>query len=124
MPITVVIADDMAMMRRAIRRLLDDEPGIKVLGEADDFGAAVKMIEEIKPQIVIMDMHMPDEARLTPSEMKTALASSGTRLLAISIWDDENTKSAAENFGAVILLDKAKLGIDLVAAIRSAVAPG
>ncbi len=119
MPIKVLLADDMAMMRKAIRRLLEDEPGIEVVGEAADFAEAVKMTNEIKPQILVMDMHMHNEANLTAGEIKTGIAISGTLLLAISIWDDDDTRAVAESFGAVALLDKSKLGNELVPTIKS-----
>jgi DNA-binding NarL/FixJ family response regulator len=119
MPITVLLAEDMAIMRKAIRRLLEDEPGIEVVGEAANFAETIQMTNKIKPRIVVMDMHMPNEANLTAVEIKTELAVSGTLLLAISIWDDDDTKAVAESFGAVALLDKAKLGSELVPTIKS-----
>jgi DNA-binding NarL/FixJ family response regulator len=55
MPITVLLADDSDLVRRAIRRLLKDHPKINVIGEAADFTQTMRMIQELQPQIVILD---------------------------------------------------------------------
>ena len=118
MPITVLLADDADVMRRAIRRVLESEPGIEIIGETADFAQTIKMTTDLKPQIVVMDLHMPDASRVTPSDVKASFASSASQLLAISIWDDEDSQALAKAYGAVAFLDKVNLGIDLIPAIK------
>ena len=117
MPIRVLLADDSELVRRAIRRLLSDQPEITLVGEAVDFGQVMKMASELHPQVIILDLHMADSRGIVPAEFKSRLAQSAASMLAISIWDDEETRSLAESFGAVKLLDKVSLGTQLIPAI-------
>lgn len=118
MPITVLLADDAAVMRKAIRRVLESEPEIEIIGETADFAQTIKMTADLKPQVVVMDLHMPDAFRVTPSDVKASFESSASQLLAISIWDDEDSKALAKTYGAVAFLDKTTLGTDLIPAIK------
>jgi len=59
MPVRVVIADDHPIVRKGLRGLLDDEPDITVVGEAEDGTQALAEIERLKPDIAIIDMMMP-----------------------------------------------------------------
>ena len=117
MPITVLLAGDKDFERQAIRRLLQTHPEIELVGEAADFPQATQKSNDLKPQVVILDLHMPDEARLSPVEVRTLLNSGASRLLVISIWEDEEANVLADNFGAYTLLDKNELGSTLVPAI-------
>ncbi len=60
MPIRVVLADDHVIMRQGLRVLLDKQPGMKVVGEAKDGSAAITLAEELSPDVVVMDVNMPD----------------------------------------------------------------
>jgi DNA-binding NarL/FixJ family response regulator len=118
MTITVLLADDAPVIRKAIRRLLESEPEIEIVGETSDFAQTIKMTTDLKPQIVVMDLHMPNEPRVTPSDVRISFASSASQLLAISIWDDEDSKALAKTYGAVAFLDKTTLGTNLIPAIK------
>ena len=59
-PVTVLLADDHRVVRQGLRALLDDYPDIKVLGEAPDGLLAVQQASEIRPDVVIMDLAMPE----------------------------------------------------------------
>jgi two-component system response regulator DevR len=115
MPIKVLLADDVQIVRRAIRSVLKEEPRIEIVGEASELSQTLRMAEALKPQVIVMDLHMPNTASIAPSEAKSRLAK--TRLLAISVFDDEETKAMADSFGAVTLLDKMKLGTELIPTI-------
>jgi len=121
-PIKVLLADDTQIMRQAIRRLLDAQPGIELVGEAADFAQTIQMANDLKPQVIVMDLHMPNDSNLTPRDVQSRLHQS-SRLLAISIWNDEETKALAKRFGAAALLDKTDLGKKLIPAIRQLVLP-
>ncbi len=60
MTVRVILADDHKIMREGIHALLENEPGIEVIGEADGGETAVRLTREHKPDVVIMDITMPD----------------------------------------------------------------
>jgi two-component system nitrate/nitrite response regulator NarL len=117
MPITVLLAGDKELERQAIRRILETHAEIELVGEATNFPQATQMSNDLKPQVIIADLHMPDEARVSPIEVRSLLNTGATRLLVISIWEDEEANVLADKFGAYTLLDKSDLGITLVPAI-------
>ena len=57
--ISVLLVDDQALVRRGFRRILEDEPDITVAGEASDGLEAVKLADELRPQVIVMDCAMP-----------------------------------------------------------------
>jgi len=57
--ITVLLVDDHSLVRRGFRRMLEDDPGITVIGEAEDGHQAVDLAAELKPKVVVMDFAMP-----------------------------------------------------------------
>jgi hypothetical protein len=66
------------------------------------------MTNDVKPQVIVMDLYMPDETSFTPQDVKSHLEECA-ELLAISLSNDEDAKALAESLGATILLDKANL---------------
>ena len=117
MPITVLLAGDKELERQAIRRILETHAEIELVGEATNFPQATQMSNDLKPQVIIADLHMPDEARVSPIEVRSLLNAGASRLVVISIWEDEEANVLADKFGAYTLLDKSDLGITLVPAI-------
>ncbi len=117
MAIKVLLADDSALVRRAIRQILSDEPQIALIGEATDFAQTIEMIHELQPHLVVLDLHMSDDRRISPPEFKTRVSSASTRVLAISVWNDDESRALAESFGAARLLDKVNLGTHLIPTI-------
>lgn len=60
MTVTVLLADDHPIVRQGLRHLLEEEPGISIVGEASDGLQAVQLTEKFKPNVLILDMMMPD----------------------------------------------------------------
>jgi DNA-binding NarL/FixJ family response regulator len=116
MPTTVLVADDSEIMRKVIKHFLKDDSDIEVLTKAANFSQTMKLATKLQPHVVLLDLHMNDENRVTPAQVKASLI--GSQLIAMSIWQDDETKSLAETFGAVTLLDKANLATQLIPAIK------
>jgi chemotaxis response regulator CheB len=89
------------------------------LGEASNFAEAIAMKAALKPDVILLDLHLRDEHSLNPEFVKANLF--GTRVLAMSLLCDyeseDETRFLAESFGAVRILDKAKLCDELIPAI-------
>ena len=60
MPIRIILADNHHQVRQGLALLLAEEPDIQVVGEAEDCSSTIKLIQELSPQVVIMDISMPD----------------------------------------------------------------
>ena len=120
MPITVLLTNDEEAVRISIRRLLDSDPEIRVVGEEASFQQAIQRAIELKPQIVVMDLRMAVTSSVNPQEIKSQLNTLGSRLIAMSFWNDEDAQALARSFGAVTLLDKLTLTTDLIPAIKAA----
>jgi len=80
MTITVLLADDNAVIRKAIGDLLKGEPEIKVVAEAVSFTQAMDLATKLRPRIVILDLHMDDQRGVTPTQVRSCLV--GSRSLA------------------------------------------
>lgn len=119
--IKVLLADDNEVVRRAIRLLLGDEPEIELVGEATTFGQTIQMTNDLKPEVVLLDLHMGNESALTAEDVKPRLGNREIRIVAISVWNDEETKALAEKSGAFALVDKMVLASDLIPIIRESV---
>src|SRR5580692_13055440 len=69
--IKVLLADDSEIVRRGIRQLLAAETEIEIVGEAVNFAQTIRMTRDLNPQVVILDLHMPDENNIRPQEVKS-----------------------------------------------------
>jgi DNA-binding NarL/FixJ family response regulator len=115
-PIRLLLADDNERVRKAICRILATDAEIQLVGEATSFLKTLQLAAELRPDIVVLDLHMTDEQAVPPSKVKSSLADS--RLIAISIWRDDASKALADSFGALDLLDKTDLASVLIPAIK------
>lgn len=121
--VKVLLADDAAVIRNAVSRLLESEPVIKLVGVAENFSQTLQMAASLRPDVVLLDLHMPDDHAFQPSFVKFELELSGARVLGMSLSspeDDDVTRLLAESFGVATLLDKAEFGRVLIPAILQA----
>ena len=116
MKISVLLADDSEIMLKLIADLLKSDPEIEVVAESVGFAQTIQFAANLRPQVIILDVHMSDERAVTPEQLNSGLK--GSRLLAISVWTDDETKYLAKAIGAAALLDKTKLTAELILAIR------
>jgi chemotaxis response regulator CheB len=117
MPVKVLLADDTDLGRRSIRGVLEAHSEIELVGVAATFAQATRMSNDLRPQVIVMDLHMPDDAMISPVEVKSLLNSGTARLLVVSIWRDEQANVLADKFGSFTLLGKSDLDKTLVPAI-------
>jgi DNA-binding NarL/FixJ family response regulator len=114
--IKLLLADDSTIVRRGICQLLACHRCIQVVGEAASFAQTIELANGLDPQVVLMDLHMPDEAEFTPQRVRADL-NKGSSLLAMSLRNDEEATALAHSFGAAMLLDKAQLARVLIPSI-------
>jgi DNA-binding NarL/FixJ family response regulator len=115
--VRVVIADDQGMVRAGFRSLLDDEPGIEVVGEASDGQQAVASIERYRPDVALMDVRMPVMDGIEATRRITA-AGSRTRVLLLTTFDLDEYVFEGLRAGASGFLLKDASPEQLIAAIH------
>jgi DNA-binding NarL/FixJ family response regulator len=115
MPIKVLLADDNDVMRSAMRKILEEEPRIVVVGEAATFAKTIQMIGDFKPGVLLLDLHMAEKRAFQPELIKSQLTC--VCALAASFSNDAEARQLAESYGAVALLDKMKLFDEMIPAI-------
>jgi DNA-binding NarL/FixJ family response regulator len=116
-PITVVLADDHHLVRRGFRRMLEDDPGIVVVGEAANGEEAIRLAAELKPRVVVMDAAMPGTGGLAAT--RTILASlPDTAILMLSMHSEETLVHQAIDAGARGYILKNVSDLDLPSAIK------
>lgn len=123
MSITVLVADDQALVRDGIVTVLSLAGGIDVLGEAEDGERAVALAQELAPDVVLMDLRMPG---MGGAEATAALARSApeVRVLVLTTFADDASIDAALRAGAAGYLTKDAGREEMVAAIRAAAEGG
>lgn len=119
-PVQVLLADDAAVIRQAVGRLLEAEPSIKLLGTAENMSQTLQMAVTLRPDVLLLDLHMPDTDVFEPLFVRSQLEISGARVLGMSLSNSKNDKALrmlAESYGVITLLDKAEFGRVLIPAI-------
>jgi DNA-binding NarL/FixJ family response regulator len=118
MSIKVLLVDDSDVMRSAIRQSLKKELGIEVIGTATSFAEALALSAALKPDVLLMDLHMRDEREYKPELVKSQILLHTKCIVAMSLWNDDDAKALAKSFGAHVLLDKMNLYSELIPAIK------
>jgi DNA-binding NarL/FixJ family response regulator len=118
-PIRILIADDHTLFRLAIRTLLRTVPGLTVVGEATTGAEAIDLAAELAPDLVLMDLQMPDVSGIQATRDITR-ASRSTRILVLTLFQDDDSVFAALRAGAIGYIVKDTDEEELIRAIRAA----
>ncbi|MFI6174693.1 response regulator [Nonomuraea sp. NPDC051191] len=126
--ITVLLVDDHELVRKGFRLMLDAQPDLSVVGEAADGERAVELSRRLRPDVVLMDLHMPGLDGVRATELITSELPV-VRVLALSTFDLDENVVAALRAGADGFLPKDVSPEELIEGVRvvhrgeSAVAP-
>ena len=115
MSVRVFLADETDLMRRALRLFLRHRKDIKIVGEASSLPETIEKTTELHPDVVVLDLSMPDKNHVPPAEVRALL--NHTKIIAIAFGIDALAAELAENLGAAKLLDEMELARELVPAI-------
>jgi DNA-binding NarL/FixJ family response regulator len=115
--IRILIADDHTLVRRGLRAILDHMDNVEVVGEATNGIEAVDLAQELKPDIIVMDVSMPrlDGIGATDQISRLALA---THIVVLSMYDDPDLVQKALQTGADGYLVKRSVSEELMPAIK------
>ncbi|NPA27294.1 MAG: MinD/ParA family protein [Chloroflexi bacterium] len=117
--IRVLIVDDIAETRENLRRLLQFERGVEVVGEAGSAGEAIRRVGELKPDVVIMDINLPDRTGLEATE-EIRRRFPATQVIILSVQDERDYMRRAMKAGAYDYLVKPPPIDELLSVVRSA----
>ncbi len=119
-PIRVLLADDHKLIRAGLVLVVQQQPDLSVIGEADDGRQAVQLVESLKPDVVVMDIGMPNLNGIEAARQITT-GRPDTAVVILSMHADEGYVLRALKAGARAYLLKDSATTDLVQAIRAVV---
>jgi DNA-binding NarL/FixJ family response regulator len=118
-PIRIMLVDDQALFRESLAVLLSAQPDLHVVGEAANGAAALELIAQVRPQVVLMDLRMPILDGMAATGRLRA-AHPDVQVIALTTFDDDADVFAALRAGAIGYVLKDVSGETLFAAVRAA----
>jgi DNA-binding NarL/FixJ family response regulator len=119
--ISILLVDDHSLVRRGFRRLLEDARDITVVGEASDGAEAVRLAEQLRPQVIVMDCALPGMSGLDATR-RILQKFPDTAILMLSMHSEDTWVHQAMAAGARGYILKSAVDMELVTAIRRVVA--
>jgi two-component system response regulator NreC len=117
-PITIVLADDHAVVRSGLRMVLDRETGFEVVSEAGDADSALRTVLGHKPRVLVLDLNMPGELTSLAAIPRVAEVSPDTRVVVLTMQEDPEFARQALRAGAAGYVLKEAADDELVEAVR------
>lgn len=114
--IRVLLVDDQALVREGMRRVLDSDPELTIVGECQDGDEVGESLERCRPDVVVMDVRMRRVDGATATEM--VRSTGGPPVLVLTTFDDDETVAAALGAGAAGFILKDAPGEEIVRAVR------
>jgi DNA-binding NarL/FixJ family response regulator len=115
--ISVLLVDDHGLVRRGFRRMLEDEPDMSVVGETGDGSEAIRMAQELRPTVIVMDSALPGTSGLMATR-KILEKTPEQAILMLSMHSEETLVRQALDAGARGYMLKNAVDLELPAAIR------
>lgn len=117
-PIRILIADDHALVRAGLRAVLNAQPDFEVVGEAATGAETVSRVAELQPEVVLLDISMPDGNGLDAAKL-IRQRSPGVRIIVLTMYDDEGYLRQFLEIGAAGYVLKKAADTELADAIRA-----
>ena len=118
MIVRLLIADDHGVLRAGLIALLKEEPGMEVIGEADDENSAVSLAVEKRPDVVLMDLSMPNTGGIEATRRIKQLVPEA-RILILTVHEDKSLMQEAIRSGAMGYILKRAVKSELLNAIQA-----
>src|SRR5688572_23501468 len=118
----ILLADDHAMVRNGLRALLQGEAGMEVVGEATNGRTAVRLAAELSPDVVVMDINLPDLNGIEATRQIRANNGDAPKVIALSAYSDERSTREMLRAGASAYVTKEAAFRELATALKLVVA--
>ena len=119
MTVRVVLVDDQPLIRAGLRVLIADTPDLEIVGEAGDGAEAVRLVKETSPDVVVMDIRMPEMDGIEATRLITSSeAGAAVHVIVLTTFDDDDYVYGALRAGASGFLVKDMALDDILGAIR------
>jgi DNA-binding NarL/FixJ family response regulator len=119
-PIRVVLCDDVADVRGILRSVMEEEPDVEVVGEADNGADGVRLVAELRPEVIVLDLSMPDMDGLEVIPLIVERAPE-TAIVVLSGFAADPMRAITLELGADRYLEKGESFDRLTVAVREVV---
>jgi two-component system, NarL family, response regulator NreC len=117
--ISIVLTDDHAVVRGALRALLEAQSDLEVVGEAEDLASAARVVSDLRPRVLVLDVNLPDGLAVdVVADFRDA--SPGTQIVLLTMERDLSLARRALDGGALGYLFKDAAHLELIEAVRAA----